>query len=242
MNASNASFPILAFAAKIGLIFSLAGAIPAWAQDAPLDLHAGPAPAAKGAKAAKAKVSAPAMGDADILARATAYLDGARVLSADFVQTTASGHRTSGQLTLQRPGKMLFRYDPPAHLEIIADGTSVAVHDTKLNTEDLYFLWQTPLKFLLKDHIDLAKDTKLLSVQSDDRGAAIELEDKATLGGTSHLTLIFDPQTFALKQWTVIDPQRSQTIVTLANVDLKTKPDDSLFVIPPQPATLGKTR
>ncbi len=135
---------------------------------------------------------------------------------------------------------MLFHYDAPAHLEIIADGTSVAVRDTQLGTEDLYLIGQTPLKFLLRDHIDLAKDTKLLSIAADDRNVAIELEDNATFGGSSHLTLLFDPKTFALTQWIVIDPQRSQTVVTLSNVDLTSTPDESLFVIPPKQETRSR--
>jgi outer membrane lipoprotein-sorting protein len=207
----------------------------ACAQDAPMDLRASPAP-----KGAKVKAPPVQLTDADILARANAYLDGARVMNADFTQVSASGNRTQGQLAMERPGKMLFHYDPPAHLEIIADGRSVAVRDTKLGTEDMYFLWQTPLKFLLKDHIDLAKDTKVLSISADNQAVRIELEDKATLGGTSHLTLVFDPQTYALKQWTVIDPQRSQTVVTLANIDLKSPPDESQFVIPPPPIQSNK--
>ncbi len=59
----------------------------------------------------------------------------------------------------------------------------------------------------------------------------IEIEDKATFGGTAHLELIFDPVSFALKQWTVIDAQGFQTVVTLFNIDLKTKPDPELFHI-----------
>ena len=217
--------------------YALSFALAAWAEDAPLDLHANPAPA-KSAKAKKPKTAPTVnLSEADVLAQANASLEAARVMSADFVQISASGRRTEGQLTLQRPGKMLFHYQAPAHLDIIADGTSVAVRDTKLNTEDLYFIWQTPLKFLLKDHIDLARDTKVLSVQADQDSATVELEDKATLGGTSHVTLIFDPQTFALKQWTVIDPQRAQTVVSLFNVDLKSQPDPANFVIPPQPVS-----
>ncbi len=59
----------------------------------------------------------------------------------------------------------------------------------------------------------------------------IELEDKAAFGGKAHIELIFDPATFALKQWTVIDAQGYQTVVTLFNVDLTTEPDPSLFHI-----------
>ena len=201
----------------------------AYAQDAPLDLQKLAAP--KAAKSAKPAKSGPAanLSAADAVARADAWLDAARVMTADFVQIGPDGKRSEGQLTVERPGRMLFKYANPARFEIVADGRSVAVIDHKLNTQDEYFIAQTPLKFLLSDHIDMAKDTRILSVAQDESSVTIEIEDKATLGGTAHLELIFDPATFALKQWTVIDAQGFQTVVTLFNVDLKTKPDPELF-------------
>ena len=63
---------------------------------------------------------------------------------------------------------------------------------------------------------------------------SILIEDKATLGGSARIELVFDPTTFALKQWTVDDAQGYQTVVTLFNVDLTTQPDDSLFKIDEQ--------
>jgi outer membrane lipoprotein-sorting protein len=200
----------------------------AFAQNAPLDLTA-----TTPAKASKAPKSGPAaeLTAGEAVARANAWLDAARVITADFVQIGPGGKRSEGQLTLERPGHMLFRYAQPARFEIVADGRSVAIIDHKLNTQDEYFIGQTPLKFLLSDHIDLAKDTKVLSVAQDDSSVTVEIEDKAALGGTAHVELIFDPATFALKQWTVIDAQGFQTVVTLFNVDLKTKPDPSLFHI-----------
>ena len=66
---------------------------------------------------------------------------------------------------------------------------------------------------------------------------------KAALGGAAHLTLVFDASTFALKQWTVIDAQGFQTVVTLFNVDLKSQPDPALFHIDEAPANqLGNRR
>jgi outer membrane lipoprotein-sorting protein len=168
---------------------------------------------------------------ADAVAKANAYLDSARVMSADFVQIGPDGQRSEGQLYLSRPGKMLFRFSPPARLEIVADGRSVAVRDQKLDTQDLYFIAQTPLKFLLADHIDISKDTTVKGVTIDPTAVTIEIEDKATLGGTAEIALVFDPATFALKQWTVIDAQGFQTVVTLFNIDLVTKPDPDLFHI-----------
>ena len=196
------------------------------AQNAPLDLQ-------KSAKVAKAPKSGPAasLSAADAVARANAWLDAARVLNADFVQVAPGGKRSEGQLSVQRPGRMSFRYADPARFEIVADGRSVAVIDHKLNTQDEYFIAQTPLKFLLADHIDLARDTQVVSVAQDEKAVTIEIVDKAALGGTAHIELIFDPATFALKQWTVIDAQGYQTLVSLFNLDLKTVPDPDLFHI-----------
>ena len=109
------------------------------------------------------------------------------------------------------------------------------MRDQKLDTQDLYFIAQTPLKFLLNDRIDLAKDTTVKRVAVDENAATIEIEDKATFGGSAEIALVFDPDSFALKQWTVIDAQGFQTVVSLFNVDLTTKPDPDLFHIDQSP-------
>jgi len=201
----------------------------AFAQNEPLELRPTEA-ATKPVKPARSGPTA-SLSAAEAVARANAWLEAARVITADFVQIGPGGKRSEGQLSVQRPGRMLFEYTEPARFEIVADGRSVAIIDHKLNTQDEYFIAQTPLKFLLADHIDLARDTKVLSVAQDDSSVTIEIEDSATLGGTAHLELIFDPATFALKQWTVIDAQGFQTVVTLFDLDLSTKPDPALFHI-----------
>ena len=228
------------FGRPVLLLLPAIFAAAAFAQQAPLDLTAPAVAAQKSGKSGKGAVAPiPA---AEAVARADAWLDSARVMSADFVQIGPNGRRSEGQLSLSRPGRMRFEYtDRP--LEIVADGRSVAIVDKKLNTQDEYFIGQTPLKFLLSDHIDLARDTHLLNVDQDGKTVTIELEDRATLGGTAHLSLVFDASTFALKQWTVIDAQGFQTVVTLFNVDLKTQPDPSLFRIENLPANqLGNRR
>jgi outer membrane lipoprotein-sorting protein len=183
------------------------------------------------AKDANSDAAQPQMTPEEAISRADAYLDSARMMTADFVQIGPDGQRSEGQLYVDRPGKMLFHYNAPARLEIVADGRSVAVRDQKLDTQDLYFIAQTPLKFLLADHVDLAKDTTVKRVAIDENAAKIEIEDKATFGGSAEIALVFDPDSFALKQWTVIDAQGFQTVVSLFNVDLTTKPDPDLFHI-----------
>jgi outer membrane lipoprotein-sorting protein len=201
--------------------------LPAAAEDAnaPLDLATGKRQVAK-ENPAVAKLSAD-----EVVGKANDFLNTTRFMSADFVQIGPDGKRSEGLLVVQRPGHMLFRYKPPQKMEIVADGRSVAVRDQKLGTQDLYLIGQTPLKFLLSDHIDLAHDTKVKRVDMDGRAATVEIEDKATFGGKSDITLVFDPETFELKQWTVIDPQGFRTLVSLFALDLVTKPDPTWFYI-----------
>jgi outer membrane lipoprotein-sorting protein len=228
-------FSAAAFAASLSLAF---------AEDAPVDLHpakpakTAPRPATKPAPAG-ADPAAP-ISAAEAVRRANAYLDSMQVMTADFVQIGPDGKRSEGKLYVQRPGRMHFQYAPPDRLEVVADGRSVAIRDQKVGTQDLYFIGQTPLKFLLSDHIDISRDTKVMGVSLDPNAVAITIEDKATFGGSATITLLFDPATFALKQWTVLDSQGLQTVVTLFNVDLAAVPDASLFKIDEQQRMLNQ--
>jgi outer membrane lipoprotein-sorting protein len=188
------------------------------------------APAGKKAVAATNPTAAP-FNPYVAIEKANAYFNNAATMVGDFVQVGADGRRSEGKLYVQRPGRLRFEYAQPASLEVVADGTKVAIRDRKLSTQDLYFIQQTPLKFLLKDKIDLAKDTKVLDVTNDPNNTTIIIEDGTTLGGTSKIRLMFDPATYQLKQWLVTDPQGYDTLVSLYNIDFKEKPDPSLFSI-----------
>jgi outer membrane lipoprotein-sorting protein len=173
----------------------------------------------------------PAMDAPTAVAKANQWFNANLTMVADFVQLGADGKRTDGKLYVQRPGRLRFEYARPATLEIIADGTSVAVRDRRLATQDVYFISQTPLKFLLKEKIDIAKDTQILDVKADERSVVILIEDKATFGGTSRIRLVFDTANFSLRQWTVTDPQGFETLVSLSNLELAQRPDPALFKI-----------
>ena len=104
------------------------------------------------------------MSATEAVARANAWLDSARVLTADFVQIGPDGRRSEGKLASSAPAEF---GSPRARFEVVADGRSLAIIDHKLDTQDEYFITQTPLKFLLADHIDLARDTQVLSVAQE---------------------------------------------------------------------------
>ena len=168
---------------------------------------------------------------ATLLAQANAYFNGITTLTGNFMQVGADGRRIGGKLTLVKPGRLRFDYDQPSPLEVIADGTSVAVRDRKLNTQDLYFIAQTPLKFLLREKIDLARDLTVIDVANDPGGVRISLEDRATLGGTSKIQLVFDPEMKTLSQWRITDPQGYVTTVQLSNLQRGRSVDGSVFFI-----------
>jgi outer membrane lipoprotein-sorting protein len=159
------------------------------------------------------------------------YLTGVQTLVGDFVQVGPDGRRAEGKFYLQKPGRMRFEYNDPSPLELIADGTSVAVRDRKLATQDLLLLSQTPLRFLLSDRMDLMKEGNLVNVYSDDVFVTVVLEEKNIVAGTHRLMLMFSAKDLQLKQWTVTDPQGYDTTVALYNLDAGKRPDPRLFTI-----------
>ncbi len=198
---------------------------------------AAPTVAARGvatATSSAAQAAAPPttpLNDKQIVERANAYFNAITSLAGDFVQVGGDGRKLTGKIYLQRPGKIRFEYDAPATLEVIADGSSVAVRDRKLATQDLYSIGQTPLKFLLRDRIELGRDLRIVEVAPENDAVRIALEDKSTLGGTSKITLYFDKDVNDLTRWRILDPQGFQTTVSLANLERNAKVDQKLFAI-----------
>ena len=164
-------------------------------------------------------------------ARVSAYLSSLQTLVGNFVQVGPDGSRTKGDFYIQKPGKVRFEYDDPSPIAIIADGSSVAVRDRKLATQDIYPLSQTPLRFLLSDRIDLLKDTNVVNVTADDVFISVTIEEKQALIGTSRLMLMVGAKDGQLKQWTVTDPQGYDTTVAVYNLDSSRKVDPGLFKI-----------
>lgn len=185
-----------------------------------------PKPPPKAASATPAKPETPPS-----LERINGYFNSIKGLQADFVQLAPDGRKFGGVLYLLRPGRLRFEYAKPATLEIVADGREVAIRDRKVNTQDRYPIGQTPLKFLLAQKIDVAKDSKVTDLKRVGNDIVLSLEDKSTLGGTSKIQVFFNGETYALKEWTVTDPQGADTRVTLTNLNLSTVPDVNLFVI-----------
>jgi outer membrane lipoprotein-sorting protein len=222
-------------AAVIGcFILTAQGVAPA--QTVPLPQ---PAPKQRTAPAAAAKPAAPSLADSigteagqhALVDRVSLYLSTIQTLVGNFVQVGPDGRKTEGKFYIAKPGRVRFEYDPPSPIEVVADGSSVVVHDRKLDTKDLYPLSQTPLRFLLADRIDLWNDTKVVAVGADEKYVTVSIEERTLIIGTSKLMMMFNAKDFQLLQWTVTDPQGYETTVGVYNLDMKQKPDPNMFRI-----------
>jgi len=206
-----------------------AAAAPAAAQPAskgffPFSLFGNKSPSSSQAASFDAKQRA-------LLDKVSNYLSGVQTMVGNFVQVGPDGRRVDGTFSIQKPGKVRFQYNPPSPIDIIADGSSVVVRDRSLETADFYPLSQTPLRYLLADHIDLLRDTDVLSVSADDTFVTVVIEETQVMTGTNRLMIMFDAKNLQLKQWTVTDPQGLDTTVAVYNLDAAKKPDPNLFVI-----------
>lgn len=163
--------------------------------------------------------------------RVNAYLNSVSFLVGDFVQVGPDGSRTNGNFYLQKPGKIRFEYNPPSPVELIANGSAVAVRDRKLATQDIYPLSQTPLRFLLAEKIDLLRDANVVNISQDELFISVLIEEKTAVTGTHRLMIMFGVQDNQLKQWTITDPQGYDTTIAIYNLDASRRPDPRLFVI-----------
>jgi outer membrane lipoprotein-sorting protein len=165
------------------------------------------------------------------LEKINSYFNSITNLSGKFVQVGPDGNKTEGEFYMLKPGRVRFEYNEPSPIELISDGSAVAVRDRKLATQDIYPLSQTPLRFLLSDKLDLMKDTNVVNVYSDDLFMTVVIEEKNVLAGTNRLMIMFGTKDHQLKQWTVTDPQGYDTTVAVSHLDSSKKPDPKLFKI-----------
>jgi outer membrane lipoprotein-sorting protein len=165
----------------------------------------------------------------EILANVSAYFNSFRLMEGQFIQFGPNGDQSEGVFFLNRPGKIRFHFKPPARLDVISDGSSVAIKDGKTGTQDLYPLSKTPLRYLLADHIDLTSDIVSSVKEETDLVSVVIVQKSAFADGK--LTMIFDRKTYELRQWVVTDAQGLNTSVAIFNTTTGKPQDPGLFRI-----------
>ncbi len=171
-----------------------------------------------------------ALDNAQAVDAVSKYFNTVRSMHGKFVQFGPTGGRVEGQFFISRPGKVRFYYNKPSTLDIIADGKMVSVKDRRLQTQDIWPLSQTPLRFLLSSNINLKSDANVTNVVVEPDLITITIDDK-TRFTSGRLTLIFDARTYKLKQWTVRDAQGYDTSVSIYDVVENGATNPDLFKI-----------
>lgn len=173
---------------------------------------------------------APAMAAGDTAQQIADHFSSVRTMAGEFVQFGPSGEQTGGKFYIERPGKLLFLYENPSPIRVVADGQSVVVNNTKLKTWEVYPLGKTPLRVLLGDRIDLSGSAVRSVTEADDLTTVV-IDDKQVFGD-SEITMMFDPSTYDLRQWTVRDAQGKDTTVMIFNVQQGVRFGADTFEIP----------
>lgn len=159
-----------------------------------------------------------------------AYLNKLKTLAGEFTQISSRGQTTTGFIQISRPGKMRLTYNAPSTLLIVADGKWLITKDRETDQVDYVSLDKTPAAFLLSPHIRFSEDIEVTSVIPKGETTEISLirKDDPDAG---MMTLVFQENPMALKEWSIRDGQGIETRVVLSKLKSNISLPPELFAI-----------
>ena len=164
------------------------------------------------------------------LARVDAAMNSTASFSGRFAQYAADGSFAQGQVYIKRPGKLRFEYDAPNPLLIVSDGVTLTQQDKALETTARVPLAATPLNYFLKEDINLANDTEVIGLQKTYNEWRVTARDgSGEMDGA--ITMVFDAQNLALKEWIIADSFGGETRVLLSDLRYNERINPRLFVL-----------
>ena len=159
------------------------------------------------------------------------YLNGLTTFQGNFSHVS-NGKQASGTLRMSRPWKMRLDYNPPQQLIVVTNEKWLLTYDKDLDESNYVSVSSTPAEFILRPHIQFSGDVEVTNIirrKDDTTEITLVKRDEHDAG---HITLVFQENPLALKDWTIVDAQGSQTRVSLENVKTGVVFPDSLFKFP----------
>jgi outer membrane lipoprotein-sorting protein len=167
------------------------------------------------------------------------YLNTLKNASGKFTQINPDGSMSTGQLYLQRPGRIRFEYDPPNRSLVMAGGGQVAVFDPKSNTPPQQFpLSRTPLSIILAPNVNLGRSGMVIGHQSDGKTTQVVAQDPSH-PEYGNIRLVFSGNPTELRQWVVTDDSGQRTTVILNSLKNGGRLGARLFSIPQEVQARG---
>lgn len=146
------------------------------------------------------------------------YINGLKMVEADFEQVNSDGSIDTGKLYIRRPGKMRLEYEAPNNALVIAGAGSVAIFDDKTkNGPTIFPLKKTPLNLLLKKDVNLIKNKMISEHTEKNENTFIVVQDPKRLS-QGKIKMVFSNQPILLESWTITNQSNQKTKIILNNL------------------------
>ncbi|GEO01474.1 outer-membrane lipoprotein carrier protein [Novosphingobium sediminis] len=152
--------------------------------------------------------------------QAVAALRAITTLQADFVQTDRNGQRLTGVLSMQRPGKIRFQYQPGIPLLIVSDGAALTLIDYEVRQVQRWPIRNSPLGALLDPNKDVARFATLNPTGHSEVISLDVRDPRHPEYGSITMIMLKKPSApggWELNSWVALDSQNRRTTVRLAN-------------------------
>ena len=185
------------------------------------------------AAAAFALAAVPAQADKLSLNEVSSYLNTIQSAQGTFTQLNGDGTISTGTISIKRPGKVRFDYNPPERALVLASAGAVYVLDRKLGGQpETYPLSQTPLSIILDRNVNLGRAGMVQAHDYDGTATIVTAQDpKRPEYGSIQLKFTDNP--VELRQWIIRDGDGGQTTVVLNGLKNASLPN-RLFYIDPE--------
>lgn len=159
-----------------------------------------------------------------------AYLNGISTLTSRFVQVTSEGSYAEGEVSLARPDRVRFEYDPPDPVLLISDGDEFIYYDKELEQATYLSLEDTPLWFIMREEVVFDDRIRVIDLARRGNTLYLTLED-ARYPDLGQVTLLFSEGPLQLRRWDIRDPQGIVTEVALIRPSFDRPIDRDVFSI-----------
>ena len=167
--------------------------------------------------------------DAQKIQKIEDYLNNVKTLKASFVQTASNGSTSEGTLLVAKPNKIRMEYKEPANILIVGDGKNIVYNDKDLDQVTNINYDDVPASLILADNIKIDGEQIKVSNYFEDKGSTVVTLRYPSKPEIAPITLTFTTEPFALRQWSIVDPQGIEVLVSLYDVETDTSFEDGTF-------------
>jgi outer membrane lipoprotein-sorting protein len=158
------------------------------------------------------------------------YLNTLQTVKSPFTQINSDGTISTGTISIKRPGKARFDYNPPERGLVLVSSGSVYILDRKLGgMPETYPLEQTPLSIILARNVNLGQAGMVTGHSFDGTATVVTAQDPRR-PEYGNIQLKFTANPTELRQWIITDGDGVKTTVVLGGLQ-KTSIPTSAFLI-----------